>query len=85
MEYLVTTTTRVPDGTSPAALRVMRTRGAARSRERAAQGHLLTAERRAILASLPVDGGLEILTTPISTQPSDQAAATPGPGAGHER
>jgi muconolactone D-isomerase len=41
MEYLVTMTTRVPEGTSEAAVQVMRTREAARSRELAAQGYLL--------------------------------------------
>ncbi|MGE5289012.1 MAG: muconolactone Delta-isomerase family protein [Micromonosporaceae bacterium] len=41
MEYLVTMTTHVPDGTSEAAVQDIRTREAARSRELAAQGHLL--------------------------------------------
>lgn len=41
MEYLVTMTTNVPDGTSEAAVQDIRTREAARSRELAAQGHLL--------------------------------------------
>ena len=41
MEYLVTMTTRVPDGTPDAAVEDIRTREAARSRELAAQGHLL--------------------------------------------
>ena len=41
MEYLVTMTTHVPDGTSGAAVQDMRTREAARSRELAAQGQLL--------------------------------------------
>ncbi len=41
MEYLVTMTTQVPDGTSEAAVQDIRTREAARSRELAAQGHLL--------------------------------------------
>lgn len=40
-EYLVTMTTRVPDGTSEWAVQDIRTREAARSRELAAQGHLL--------------------------------------------
>ena len=39
MEYLVTMTTHVPEGTSEAAVRGMRTRAAAR--ELAAQGYLL--------------------------------------------
>src|SRR3954468_31506 len=41
MEFLLTMTTHVPDGTSEAAVREMRSREAARSRELASQGHLL--------------------------------------------
>jgi muconolactone D-isomerase len=41
MEYLVTMTTHVPDGTSDGAIQDMRTREAARSRQLAEQGHLL--------------------------------------------
>src|SRR5664280_3730555 len=41
MEYLVTMTTHVPDGTSDAAVQAIRTREAAHSLELAAQGHLL--------------------------------------------
>jgi muconolactone delta-isomerase len=41
MEYLVTMTTHVPDGTSEETVDDIRTREAARSRELAAQGHLL--------------------------------------------
>ena len=41
MEYLVTMTTHVPDGTAEADIAGIRTREAARSRELAAQGHLL--------------------------------------------
>ena len=41
MEYLVTMTTRVPDGTPEQAVQDIRTREAAHSRELAAQGHLL--------------------------------------------
>jgi muconolactone D-isomerase len=41
MEFLVTMTTVVPDGTSPGAVTDIRTREAARSRELAAEGHLL--------------------------------------------
>jgi muconolactone delta-isomerase len=41
MEYLVTMTTHVPDGTPDAAVDEVRGREAARSRELAAQGHLL--------------------------------------------
>jgi muconolactone delta-isomerase len=41
MEYLVSMTTQVPDGTSEAAVDEMRTREAARARELAAAGNLL--------------------------------------------
>jgi muconolactone D-isomerase len=41
MEYLVTMTTHVPDGTADAAVTDMRAREAAHSRDLAAQGHLL--------------------------------------------
>jgi muconolactone delta-isomerase len=41
MEYLVTMTTHVPDGTADEAVQDIRTREAARSRQLAAQGHLL--------------------------------------------
>ena len=41
MEYLVTMTTHVPDGTSERTVEDIRTREAALSRELAAQGHLL--------------------------------------------
>jgi muconolactone D-isomerase len=41
MEYLVTMTTLVPDGTTDQAIDEVRSREASRSRELAAQGHLL--------------------------------------------
>ena len=41
MEFLVTMTTHVPDGVPEATVQGIRTREAARSRELAAQGHLL--------------------------------------------
>jgi muconolactone D-isomerase len=41
MEYLVQMTTHVPEGTSAQMVEDMKTREAARSRELAAQGHLL--------------------------------------------
>ena len=41
MEYLVTMTTRVPDGTAQEAIDDIRTREEAHSRELASQGHLL--------------------------------------------
>jgi muconolactone D-isomerase len=41
MEYLVTMTTHVPEGVADEEVSVIRTREAARSRELAAQGHLL--------------------------------------------
>src|SRR6476620_12000848 len=45
MEYLVTMTTRVPDGTPAEAVDDVRAREAARSRELAAQGQLLRLRR----------------------------------------
>jgi len=50
MEYLVTMTTHVPDGTSEETVQEVRTREAAHSRALAAQGHLVrlwSAPRRA--------------------------------------
>jgi muconolactone D-isomerase len=41
MDYLVTMTTQVPDGTSQEAIEDIRAREATRSRELAARGHLL--------------------------------------------
>ena len=41
MDFLVTMTTHVPEGTSEADVQAMRTREAARSRDLVAQGHLL--------------------------------------------
>jgi muconolactone D-isomerase len=41
MEYLVTMTTHIPDGTSEEAIDGVRAREAAHSRDLAAQGHLL--------------------------------------------
>jgi muconolactone delta-isomerase len=41
MEYLVTMTTQVPEGTTDEAVQEIRRREAARSRELAIQGHLL--------------------------------------------
>jgi muconolactone D-isomerase len=41
MEFLVTMTTHVPDGTSPEAVDEVRAREAAHSRDLAEQGHLL--------------------------------------------
>ena len=41
MEYLVSMTTRVPDGTPEEAVKDIRAREAAHSRELAAQGHVL--------------------------------------------
>src|SRR5580698_3487045 len=49
MEYLVTMTTHVPDGTSEAAVADIRTREAAHSRELAAAGHLLRLWRPPLL------------------------------------
>src|ERR1700756_4944356 len=45
MEFLVTMTTQVPDGTATEAVDEVRAREAAHSRELAAQGHLLRLRR----------------------------------------
>ena len=78
MEYLLTMTTQVPEGTSEAAVQDIRTREAARSRELAAQGHLLrlwrahdTAGMQAILAALPLYAWMSVQTTPLTPHPSD--------------
>ena len=47
MEYLVTMTTHVPDGTSEEAVQEIRTREAARSAQLATEGHLLRLWRAA--------------------------------------
>jgi len=47
MEFLVTMTTHVPDGTPEEAVEAIRIREVARARELAAQGHLLPGLRRA--------------------------------------
>jgi muconolactone delta-isomerase len=49
MEYLVTMTTVVPDGTPDEAVEEIRGREAARSKELAAQGHLLRLWRPPLL------------------------------------
>ena len=72
MEYLVTMTTRVPDGTPEEAVQEIRAREAARSRELAAQGHLLRLWRPPLqpgewrtLGLFAADGGRleEVLTS----------------------
>jgi muconolactone D-isomerase len=69
MEYLVTMTTHVPDVTPDAAVDDVRAREAARSRELAAQGHLLRLRR----PPLPLDPWMTVQTTPLSRHPSDPA------------
>jgi muconolactone delta-isomerase len=72
VEYLVTMTTRVPDGTPEEAVQEIRAREAARSRELAAQGHLLRLWRPPLqpgewrtLGLFAADGGRleEVLTS----------------------
>jgi muconolactone D-isomerase len=92
MEYLVTMTTHVPDGTSQQAVEAVRTREAARSGELAERGHLLrlwrpplqpgqwrtrdAAEMQAILAALPMDAWMTVQTPPLAQHPSDPAIST---------
>jgi len=67
MEYLVTMTTQVPDGTAEAAVQDIRIREAGRSRQLAAQGHLLRLWRPPLqpgewrtLGLFAADGGAEL-------------------------
>jgi muconolactone delta-isomerase len=64
MEYLVTMTTHVPEGTPEQAVEDVRAREAARSRELAAQRMLM---------SLPL-GPWTVQTTPLSRHLSDPAS-----------
>lgn len=79
MEYLVTMTTLVPDGTAQAAVDEVRAREAAHSRDLAAEGHLWMAadpgELQALLKSLPLAPYLTVGTTPLTPHPTDPAAA----------
>ena len=51
MEYLVTMTTHVPDGTAEEAVEGVRAREAAHTRELAAQGHILRLWRPPLAAA----------------------------------
>ena len=75
MEFLVTMTTHVPDGTSGQAVDDVRGREAARSRELAGQGHLLR------LWVLPRQGralGGEPETPPRCRRSSNRCRCTAG-------
>ena len=100
MEYLVTMTTHVPDGTPEQAVDDIRAREAARSRELAAQGHLLRLWRPPLqpgewrtlgLFAAADDGELEqvLASMPLRVWRTDQvtplAAAPERPGPGPER
>src|SRR6266851_1759110 len=82
MEYLVTMTTHVPDGTPGQAVDDIRTREAAHSRELAAQGHLLRLWRPPLQPGEWRTLGLFAAAdevTPLSPHPNDPAlAATKG-------
>jgi muconolactone delta-isomerase len=67
MEYLVTMTTRVPDGTSAEAVSRGRAIGLWRARD--------AAEMQAILESLPLYAWMIVQTTPLTQHPSDPAIA----------
>jgi muconolactone delta-isomerase len=88
-EFLTTFTLTVPDGTPADAVAAADASEGDRARELAAQGHLQRLWRRpdgrslglwraddgaqmsAILASLPLEAWLDVLTTPLTTHPSD--------------
>jgi muconolactone delta-isomerase len=80
MEYLVTMTTHVPDGTPAEAVDDIRAREAARSRELAAQGPLgLFAaaddgQLEEVLASMPLRIWRTDKVTPLSPHPNDPAS-----------
>jgi muconolactone delta-isomerase len=85
MEYLVTMTTHVPDGTPDETVQAIRTREAERSRELAAQGHLLRlwrppvqpGEWRTLGLFAAADGGQleEVLTSmPLRVWRTDEVA-----------
>jgi muconolactone delta-isomerase len=86
MEYLVTMTTHVPDGTSDAAVEDMRAREAARARELATEGHLLRLWRPPLLPGewrtlglfeAADRAGLEsvLVSMPLRVWRTDEAAA----------
>jgi muconolactone D-isomerase len=91
MEYLVTMTTTVPDGTTDTQVQQMRDREAARARELAAQGHLLRLWRPPLLPGEWRSIGLfaaadeEDLTTVLTSMPlrvwrhDEVVALTPHP------
>jgi muconolactone delta-isomerase len=83
MEYLVTMTTHVPDGTSEAAVEEIRTREAARSAQLATEGHLLRLWRPPLqpgewrsLGLFSADDGVELervlASMPLRVWRSDQ-------------
>jgi len=85
MEYLVTMTTHVPDGTTAEAVSDVRARESAHTRELAAQGYVLRLwrpplapggadEMAAILESLPQRKYLTTRTTALTPHPSDPGA-----------
>src|SRR5690349_15744347 len=95
MEYLVTMTTRVPDGTPEQAVDDVRAREAAHSRDLAAQGHLLRPgewrtfglfaaaggdELEQVLASMPLRVWRTDEVTPLESHVNDpEPRPAPGP------
>jgi muconolactone delta-isomerase len=71
MEYLVTMTTHVPEGTTDATVDEVRAREAAHTRELAARGHVLRLWRPPLA---PGDPYLKTRTTRLAPHPSDPAA-----------
>jgi muconolactone delta-isomerase len=111
MEYLVTMTTHVPDGTSDDAVDAIRQREAARSRQLAAERHLLRlwrpplqpgewrtlglfaadedADLEKVLSSMPLRVWRTDQPTPLSPHPNDppdgqRSGSRPRPGGGPE-
>ena len=99
MEYLVTMTTQVPDGTPPQEVDAVRTREADHSRELAAQGRLLRLWRPplgpgewrtlGLFAAATRQAGGDLASMPLRVWRPDEPAASrvhpndPGRAAGH--
>jgi muconolactone D-isomerase len=71
MDYLVTMTTHVPDGTPEGTVEDVRTREAARSRELGLWRARDAAEMQAIVESLPLTVWMTTDITQLTPHPSD--------------
>jgi muconolactone D-isomerase len=76
MEFFVTMTTEVPEGTSEGAVEDTQTREAAHSRELAAQGRLLRLWRPPVQPGVPFRRWMTVETTPLSPHPNDPPLIT---------